>query len=250
MMIKVKTLTGREIEIDIEPTDTIERIKERVEEKEGIPPIQQRQVFLSLCWHTSSTPRSASAASHWVQSKTLVLWAYDFWFPEYQQFGLRNILYDETYSHAFIRRLCMLATYALLHPCDLSYCRLIFAGKQMNDDKMAKEYNIEGGSVLHLVRTFAKWNSGSEDIEVLAAQISPYCLLHTFCMFWFDACQHCQAIQLLSSKSEVAICLYLSSIRCPLRWNRPSAKLPIRWVINRKSENLFPWQKFGHGLAA
>jgi len=30
-------------------------------------------------------------------------------------------------------------------------CRLIFAGKQMNDDKMAKDYNIEGGSVLHLV---------------------------------------------------------------------------------------------------
>ncbi len=42
MMIKVKTLTGKEIEIDIEPTDTIERVKERVEEKEGIPPVQQR----------------------------------------------------------------------------------------------------------------------------------------------------------------------------------------------------------------
>ena len=42
MMIKVKTLTGKEIEIDIEPMDTIERIKERVEEKEGIPPVQQR----------------------------------------------------------------------------------------------------------------------------------------------------------------------------------------------------------------
>lgn len=41
-MIKVKTLTGKEIEIDIEPADTIERIKERVEEKEGIPPVQQR----------------------------------------------------------------------------------------------------------------------------------------------------------------------------------------------------------------
>ncbi|XP_004303423.1 PREDICTED: ubiquitin-NEDD8-like protein RUB2-like isoform 1 [Fragaria vesca subsp. vesca] len=40
-MIKVKTLTGKEIEIDIEPTDTIDRIKERVEEKEGIPPVQQ-----------------------------------------------------------------------------------------------------------------------------------------------------------------------------------------------------------------
>lgn len=42
MTIKVKALTGKEIEIDIEPTDTIERIKERVEEKEGIPPVQQR----------------------------------------------------------------------------------------------------------------------------------------------------------------------------------------------------------------
>ncbi|KAK9069656.1 hypothetical protein SSX86_011560 [Deinandra increscens subsp. villosa] len=40
-MIKFKTLTGKEIEIDFEPTDTIDRIKERVEEKEGIPPVQQ-----------------------------------------------------------------------------------------------------------------------------------------------------------------------------------------------------------------
>ena len=36
-MITVKTLTGKEIEIDIEPSDSIERIKERLEEKEGIP---------------------------------------------------------------------------------------------------------------------------------------------------------------------------------------------------------------------
>ena len=45
MLIKVKTLTGKEIEIDIEPTDRVERIKERVEEKEGIPPQQQRLIF-------------------------------------------------------------------------------------------------------------------------------------------------------------------------------------------------------------
>lgn len=31
------------------------------------------------------------------------------------------------------------------------YCRLIYAGKQLADDKTAKDYNIEGGSVLHLV---------------------------------------------------------------------------------------------------
>lgn len=45
VQIKVKTLTGKEIEIDIESDDTIARIKERVEEKEGIPPPQQRLIF-------------------------------------------------------------------------------------------------------------------------------------------------------------------------------------------------------------
>ncbi|CAF1118274.1 unnamed protein product [Rotaria sp. Silwood1] len=70
MMIKVKTLTGKEIEVDIDGTDKIERIKERVEEKEGIPPQQQR---------------------------------------------------------------------------------LIFGGKQMTDDKTVSEYNVNAGSVLHLV---------------------------------------------------------------------------------------------------
>merc|ERR1712232_266029 len=70
MLIKVKTLTGKEIEIDIEPTDKVDRIKERVEETEGIPPQQQR---------------------------------------------------------------------------------LIFSGKQMNDDKTAADYKVHGGSVLHLV---------------------------------------------------------------------------------------------------
>uniref|UniRef100_A0AAQ4RFN3 Ubiquitin-like protein NEDD8 n=1 Tax=Gasterosteus aculeatus aculeatus TaxID=481459 RepID=A0AAQ4RFN3_GASAC len=69
-VILFQTLTGKEIEIDIEPTDKVERIKERVEEKEGIPPQQQR---------------------------------------------------------------------------------LIYSGKQMNDEKTAADYKIQGGSVLHLV---------------------------------------------------------------------------------------------------
>ena len=91
-MIKVKTLTGKEIEIDIELTDTVERIKERVEEKEGIPPVQQR---------------------------------------------------------------------------------LIFAGKQMNDEKTAKEYNIEGGSVLHLVRN-ANWPTKGVSPPLSLTPSSPF----------------------------------------------------------------------------
>ncbi|CAN8099339.1 unnamed protein product [Discula destructiva] len=45
MQIKVRTLTGKEIELDIEEGFTIQQIKEQVEEKEGIPPVQQRLIY-------------------------------------------------------------------------------------------------------------------------------------------------------------------------------------------------------------
>ncbi|KAF0990091.1 hypothetical protein HZS_3570 [Henneguya salminicola] len=45
MLVKVKTLSGKEIELDVEQDDKIERIKELVEEREGISPSQQRLIF-------------------------------------------------------------------------------------------------------------------------------------------------------------------------------------------------------------
>jgi len=45
MLIKVKTLTGKEIELDIDADDKISRIKEKVEEQSGVPPQQQRLIF-------------------------------------------------------------------------------------------------------------------------------------------------------------------------------------------------------------
>lgn len=45
MQVKVKTLTGRAILVDVEPTDRIFRIKEMVAEKEGLTPNQQRLIF-------------------------------------------------------------------------------------------------------------------------------------------------------------------------------------------------------------
>lgn len=46
MLIKVKTVTNRDLELTtMEPNNTIDQLKEAIEASEGIPKVQQRLIF-------------------------------------------------------------------------------------------------------------------------------------------------------------------------------------------------------------
>ncbi|KAL3696331.1 hypothetical protein R1sor_010407 [Riccia sorocarpa] len=107
MQIFVKTLTGKTITLEVESSDTIDNVKTKIQDKEGIPPDQQRLIFagktITLEVESSDTIDNVKTK---IQDKEGI--------PPDQQ-------------------------------------RLIFAGKQLEDGRTLADYNIQKESTLHLV---------------------------------------------------------------------------------------------------